>query len=64
MNRVRWSGVVVAPVRRSQNIKKLLGNIEGKVRFKRYTPKMSDNIKVILQGVRIFRCEPNAPGPG
>ena len=61
--RVRWSGVVVAAVRRSKHKKKLLGNIEGKVRFKRSAPKMADTIQLTLQGVRIFRCGPNAAGP-
>jgi hypothetical protein len=55
---------VVATVRRSkQKKKKLLGIIEGKVRFKRSMPKLADNIQLILQGVRIFRCGPNAAGP-
>jgi hypothetical protein len=61
---VRWSGVVVAPGRRSKHNKKLLGNIEGKVGFKRSKPKLTDNIKVILQSVSIFRCGPNAAGSG
>jgi hypothetical protein len=61
--RVRWCGDVVATVRRSKHKKKLLGNHEGKVRFKRSTPKFADNIQLILDGVRIFRCGPNAAGP-
>lgn len=63
MIRLRWSGDVVATVRRSKHKKTLMGNIKGKVRFKRSAPKLADTTQLILQGVRIFRCGPNAAGP-